>query len=111
MDKKTQKYKCRTCFLFIDDDDIKFEDEKRTPKCPVCGDPVEKACINDHICQCVQDITGGIHYCPVCGVPTCPCGSEDVEVISRVTGYLQALRGFNSGKKQEVKDRHRYNIN
>jgi anaerobic ribonucleoside-triphosphate reductase len=30
-----------------------------------------------------------------------------VALWSRVTGYLQSVDGFNSAKKQEVKDRHR----
>jgi ribonucleoside-triphosphate reductase (formate) len=40
----------------------------------------------------------------------CPnCGSEDVDHISRITGYLQAVSGWNSAKRQELKDRKRYN--
>ena len=39
----------------------------------------------------------------------CPnCGSENVEHLSRVTGYIQAVSGWNNGKKQELKDRMRY---
>ena len=41
---------------------------------------------------------------------SCPnCGSEDVDHISRITGYLQAVSGWNSAKRQELKDRKRYN--
>jgi ribonucleoside-triphosphate reductase len=36
------------------------------------------------------------------------CGSEDVEQVSRVTGYVQAVNGWNSAKKQELADRMRY---
>ena len=40
----------------------------------------------------------------------CPnCGSVDVDHISRITGYLQAVSGWNSAKRQELKDRKRYN--
>ncbi|MCX6668313.1 MAG: anaerobic ribonucleoside-triphosphate reductase [Methanothrix sp.] len=40
----------------------------------------------------------------------CPnCGSEEVDHISRITGYLQAVSGWNSAKRQELKDRKRYN--
>lgn len=40
----------------------------------------------------------------------CPnCGSSEVDHISRITGYLQAVSGWNSAKKQELKDRKRYN--
>jgi ribonucleoside-triphosphate reductase len=41
---------------------------------------------------------------------SCPgCGSKDVDHISRITGYLQAVSGWNSAKRQELKDRKRYN--
>ncbi len=39
----------------------------------------------------------------------CPsCGSPDVEHISRITGYLQAVSGWNNAKRQELRDRKRY---
>jgi len=39
----------------------------------------------------------------------CPgCRSDDVEHISRITGYLQAVSGWNGAKRQELKDRKRY---
>jgi ribonucleoside-triphosphate reductase (formate) len=39
----------------------------------------------------------------------CPnCASEDVEHISRITGYLQAVSGWNGAKRQELSDRKRY---
>lgn len=41
----------------------------------------------------------------------CPkCGSENVQHLSRITGYLQAVEGWNAGKRQELKDRKRVNI-
>jgi len=40
----------------------------------------------------------------------CPnCDSPDVDHISRITGYLQAVSGWNGAKRQELKDRKRYN--
>ena len=36
------------------------------------------------------------------------CGSENVEQLSRVTGYLQAVSGWNAAKRQELEDRKRY---
>lgn len=36
------------------------------------------------------------------------CGSKNIDHISRVTGYLQAVSGWNEAKKQELKDRKRY---
>jgi len=39
----------------------------------------------------------------------CPnCDSSEVDHISRITGYLQAVSGWNSAKRQELKDRKRY---
>lgn len=41
----------------------------------------------------------------------CPnCGSENVEQLSRVTGYVQAVSGWNEAKKQELRDRNRYDV-
>ncbi len=41
----------------------------------------------------------------------CPeCRSEHVEKLSRVTGYIQAVSGFNFGKQEELKDRKRHDI-
>lgn len=49
--------------------------------------------------------------CPMCGAPMCPdCGNHVVDTISRVTGYLQVVSGWNEAKKQEFKDRHRYEV-
>jgi ribonucleoside-triphosphate reductase len=36
------------------------------------------------------------------------CGSTNVEQMSRVTGYVQAVGGWNNGKRQELADRMRY---
>ena len=47
----------------------------------------------------------------LCGKPVCPeCGSHDVVQVSRVTGYLQDVSGWNAGKQQELKDRTRYSV-
>jgi anaerobic ribonucleoside-triphosphate reductase len=41
----------------------------------------------------------------------CPkCESHDVAQISRVTGYIQEVGGWNVGKQQELKDRKRYDV-
>ncbi|RZN64872.1 MAG: anaerobic ribonucleoside-triphosphate reductase [Candidatus Methanoliparum thermophilum] len=55
---------------------------------------------------CLDDYTvsGGIlDSCPV-------CGGKNLEYLSRVTGYLQAVSGWNEAKKEELRNRHRYNI-
>jgi len=39
----------------------------------------------------------------------CPrCGSDHLEYLSRVTGYLQSVSGWNEAKKQELRDRNKY---
>ncbi len=39
----------------------------------------------------------------------CPkCRSENVQHLSRITGYLQSVEGWNRGKRQELYDRKRY---
>ncbi len=55
------------------------------------------------VCLGCSQVSGGLK-------DKCPkCGSEDVDHISRITGYLQAVSGWNSAKRQELKDRKRYN--
>jgi len=102
-----ERYKCHTCKLIL------AEDELIDQKCPDCGDGInllQKMCELDH-CHCSHDIVESVAFCPKCGESICPkCGTHDVVGISRVTGYLQELRGFNEGKRQEVKDRQRYDI-
>ncbi len=39
---------------------------------------------------------------------TCPyCNSEDIDHVTRVTGYFTKVSGWNKGKKAELKDRYR----
>ena len=96
-----KKYRCHNCMKIVS-----------SKPCPECGEEhhVEPTCTSDHQCHCIDDISSGAHFCPVCGEPVCPCGSHDVLLISRVTGYLQDYSGFNRGKQQEVRDRTRYDI-
>ncbi len=39
------------------------------------------------------------------------CHSTNLDYISRITGYLQSVSGWNEGKKQELMDRMRYGAN
>jgi len=96
-----KRYKCPLCHAAGFD----------TTECPDCGSKdVFLMCPLDH-CGCLHDIESGVHTCPICGDYICPqCGSHDVTVVTRITGYLNDLRGFNAAKEQEVKDRHRVNI-
>jgi hypothetical protein len=57
------------------------------------------------------DIVAGAELCPVCNRSFCPkCHNHSVVALSRVTGYVQSVDGWNNGKKQELKDRQRYAI-
>jgi len=100
------QYKCLDCFLgYID------EEYLVNGCCPECNSANIRAhCENDKPCHCAKQIHETIAYCDTCGEPVCPgCGCHDVEAVTRITGYLNALSGFNRGKAQEVKDRVRYN--
>jgi len=56
------------------------------------------------ICNNCGQVTGGMNK-------TCPhCNSQNVEWWSRVTGYYQAVSGWNEGKKQELQDRFRVTV-
>jgi len=58
-----------------------------------------------------RDMTVCLNCCEVApGLKEqCPrCDSSEVDHISRITGYLQAVSGWNGAKKQELKDRKRY---
>ena len=36
------------------------------------------------------------------------CGSDDLTVFSRITGYYVPVKNWNKGKKAEFKDRYRH---
>lgn len=95
-----RRYKCYSCLHVVD-----------SSPCPVCGEThLEIMCPLDH-CHCSHAIVEKIEYCPLCGKPVCPsCGSHDVSQVSRVTGYLADVGGWNAGKQQELKDRARYSV-
>lgn len=98
---EVKRYKCYKCSLIIN-----------TPECPECHttDMVKPMCKIDH-CHCGHDVVATIAYCPECGEAMCPiCGCHDVVQVSRVTGYLQDVAGWNAAKAQELKDRTRYTI-
>ena len=72
-------------------------------ECPVNKKALEKP-------SCMATIPG-LAYCKVCGKAMCPiCSRHSVVQLSRVTGYVGAVSGFNEGKKQELRDRKRYDI-
>ena len=98
-------YKCHICHSFFEEKHLTKEGN-----CPVCGNVPEKNCSLDRLCTCHEEVYTGVKICPSCGKPTCACGSHDVVVISRVTGYLSDVAGWNESKKAELRDRNRYNI-
>lgn len=58
-----------------------------------------------------KSVVAGIATCPECGNGMCPvCHRHNITQLSRVTGYVGAVSGWNNAKKQELNDRKRYNI-
>ncbi|UCE15834.1 MAG: anaerobic ribonucleoside-triphosphate reductase, partial [Candidatus Bathyarchaeota archaeon] len=56
------------------------------------------------ICNGCGRVTGGVNK-------RCPnCGASDLEWWSRVTGYYQAVSGWNEAKKKELVDRYRVTL-
>lgn len=54
--------------------------------------------MSEHVCQrCGKDT---VAVCPICG--------KQVEVYSRIVGYLRPISSWNPGKQQELKDRQNY---
>lgn len=101
-----KKYKCHTCHIVINESDL------IDGNCPKCESNLglKKMCSKDHM-DCNHDIVDGLAYCPECGDAMCPiCGSHSVSQISRITGYMADVAGYNEGKRQELRDRHRVNI-
>lgn len=99
-------YLCRHCLVCSIADELVIDG-----RCPDCGQPVERQCSRDHPCTCGAEMHDTIAYCPECGKAVCPgCGCHDVAQISRITGYLQDVAGWNAGKRQELKDRTRYGL-
>lgn len=112
-EKTGVKYKCPACYAVCEyGGAVSFGGKDgKTPLCGDCGLEMEVMCSKDHRCTCNNDVHSGIRYCPLCGKAICPeCGSHDVSQVSRVTGYLADVAGWNPGKLQELKDRHRIEI-
>lgn len=62
--------------------------------------------------KCHKELVPYTDVCPLCGLPVCPdCMNHNVDIVSRVTGYLSNVSGWNTSKKQEFEDRYRYNLN
>ena len=99
-------FKCNSCKV-MNIPASEIPDDKSCPLCKMSS--VVEQCPMDHRCTCSVGIHSGVHFCKTCGNAICPgCGSHDVAAISRITGYLQDVGGWNAGKAQELKDRRHY---
>lgn len=90
--------------------------------CPLCEmDSIDLLCkvdlystylkVNDIVDCRKATIISKTDLCPVCNRPMCPiCYNHSCVSLSRVTGYIQAIEGWNEAKKQELLDRKRYLI-
>ena len=98
---KPKEYKCDRCYHVVTASDV----------CPVCGNVhLTEMCPND-TCTCTHSPMGGIAFCEICGEPVCPvCGAHDVVQLSRITGYIQDVSGWNAGKRKELELRRRYAV-
>lgn len=101
-----RKWKCWTCKTILKNSELV------EGKCPLCHEThLIQICPLDTVNGCEHTISNGIATCPICNQPICPiCGSNhSVATISRVTGYLSNVEGWNAAKKAELRDRMRYN--
>jgi anaerobic ribonucleoside-triphosphate reductase len=84
-------------------DEIQKDIDLNVLKCPV-----HKYAQTRGLCK---RTTGGTEKCTICGNYMCPeCNSHAVDIMSRVTGYLQVVSGWNVAKKQEFEDRKRHKV-
>jgi len=99
-------YKCHNCFHILKKSSLVND------KCPCCGSSVSLMCENDVVGKCTHNLSNSIAFCDICGAPICPiCGKHDgVTPLSRITGYVSDVQGWNSGKLAELKDRKKYNV-
>lgn len=107
----TTLFKCLSCKVMnIPQNAIKKQENGEDKICPVChARAIVEQCGKDKICTCSIGVHSGVVFCKECGNAICPgCGSHDVAAISRITGYLQDVGGWNAGKAQELKDRRHY---
>lgn len=95
-----KRYKCNNCKMIV----------WETP-CPNCGTVgIDKMCPADH-CHCSHEVVEGFSFCEICEEPICPkCNSHNVQILSRITGYIQPFNGWNAAKVAEFKDRKRYDV-
>ncbi len=85
----------------------------------IAPDPEALAKLNERIALNTQlgyySYTRDLSVCKQCHhtagglLQTCPrCGNTEIDWFSRITGYYQNVAGWNAGKREELKRRHRY---
>jgi rubrerythrin len=125
--ENTTLYKCQQCRYVYDIRQSRYNDSSSnlrkhiTKFCPHCDseNPI-LACKVDAYSIYLKlkgmncrtgEVIAGTELCPICNDPICPnCYNHSVVSLSRVTGYVQDISGWNNGKRQELKDRQRYAI-
>lgn len=61
--------------------------------------------------NCPSEFVSLTAVCPLCDQPMCPtCGNHKVHQLSRVTGYMSDVDQWNAAKREEFKQRTRYNV-
>jgi len=56
---------------------------------------------------------GATPICPKCGklmIPVCPHCGKEVEVYSRIVGYLRPIKLWNDGKQEEFNKRTEFTV-
>jgi hypothetical protein len=103
--QEKKRYKCHTCYNILNYSDLV------DGNCPVCKNAltlVEKCPIDHNGCH--HDVQPGVMVCPVCGEFVCTiCHDHSVVTVSRITGYMSDISGWNAGKRAEFIDRVRVN--
>ena len=96
----------RRCKAWMDEfNDGEFIKSGKDCLCPV------HAWVGYNHKKCINDNVPLIAYCPICGEAMCPeCMNHNVEQLSRVTGYMSNVSGWNAAKKQELRDRARTDL-
>ena len=81
---------------------------KMTPNPLLC--PLHVFVVKNNL-KCNKELVSNTANCPLCGHPICPeCYNHKVDQLSRVTGYMAPVSGYNASKQQEFKDRQRHTL-
>lgn len=88
--------------------------EKDKVYCGICKKEIVDEFMQANIDKDLQPTDDGVIVCSEeCAKEyerALPHQGQPIQQFSRITGYYQNVTGFNKGKQQELKDRHRYGI-